>query len=389
MTVEYLGEIEGRAASGPAAAEAPDEVVGGGTASPEDPSPFFKDETSFIRHPDSVLESRLELQRDLITPNRLFFVRNNSDCATDIDSSTWHLSIEGDAVNRPVKLSYDEIRSMPSRSLVCYLECAGNHRAMFEILQGQQTEPTQLGIGAVGNAEWTGVALADVLEAAGIKSSAFCVLLVGLDSGAPEGGFRRALPVWKAMDPDTLLAYKMNGEELPRDHGYPLRAVVPGWIGGTSIKWLGRIVVSSEQIWTRNNTTSYVLIGEEYRDDPPADGELITTQVINSALALPWPAELPAGSHRIHGYAHSPDGPITRVEWSSDHGASWRDAELTASHHRYSWAKFSFSWTASPGEHTLMTRATDAAGVTQPNSVPFNVKGYLFNEPLPHPIRVV
>ncbi len=297
MTVEYLGEIAGRAASGPAAAEARDEMVGGGTASREDPSPFFKDETPFIRHPDWVLESRLELQSDLITPNRLFFVRKNSGSATDIDPSTWHLTIEGDAIDRPVKLSYDEIRSMPSRSL-------------------------------------------------------------------------------------------MNGEELPRDHGYPLRAVVPGWIGGTSIKWLGRIVVSSEQIWTRNNTTSYVLIGEEYRDDPPADGELITTQVINSALALPWPAELPAGTHRIHGFAHSPDGPVTRVEWSSNHGASWRDAELTASHHRYSWAKFSFPWTASPGEHTLMTRATDAAGATQPNSVPFNVKGYLFNEPLPHPIRV-
>ncbi len=354
-----------------------------------EPSPFFKDPAPFIRHPGGVLESRLELQRGLITPNRRFFVRNNSDRATDIDASTWHLSVEGDAVERPLELSYGELRELPSRRLVCYLECAGNHRSMFETLNGQPTKGTQWGTGAIGNAEWTGVALRDVLTAAGIKPGAVSVLLIGLDAEAPEGGFRRVLPASKAMHPDTLLAYGMNGEDLPKDHGFPLRAVVPGWVGSTSIKWLGRIVVSSEQQWTRNNTTSYVLVGEDYAREGRAEGQVLTTGVVNSALSLAWPAELRAGSHRIEGYASSPSGQVTRVEWSADSGESWFDATVETSESRYAWANFAFTWQARPGEHTLMTRASDAVGNTQPELVPFNAKGYLFNQPLPHPVRVV
>ena len=354
-----------------------------------EPVPFFKDPAPFVRHPGGVLESRLELQRGLITPNRLFFVRNNSDRRTDIDSAAWRLSVEGDALERPLEFSYDDIRGMPSRSLVCYLECAGNHRSMFETVNGQATSGTQWGTGGIGNAEWTGVPLRDVLSAAGIRPDAVSVLLIGLDAEAPEGGFRRALPIQKAIHPDTLLAYAMNGEDLPRDHGFPLRAVVPGWVGSSSIKWLGRIVVSPEQIWTRNNTTSYVLIGDDYAPEGQADGQAITTQVINSALALPWPAELRAGSHRIRGYASSPAGPVTRVEWSADSGNTWSDADVEAPASRYSWAMFEFPWRATPGDHVLMSRATDMAGNTQPDLLPFNAKGYLFNQPLPHPIRVV
>ena len=352
-------------------------------------SPFFKDPAPFIRHPGGVLESRLDSLSGLITPNRLFFVRNNSDTTTDIDASTWRLSVTGEALGNPLELSYDDIRRMPGRSLVCYLECAGNHRAMFELLQGRQAQGTQWGTGAIGNAEWTGVPLRDVLTAAGISPRAVSVLLVGLDSEAPEGGFRRVLPVQKAMHPDTLLAYAMNGEDLPGDHGYPLRAVVPGWVGSSSIKWLGSVVVSPEQLWTRNNTTSYVLIGDDYPTEGPAEGRVLTDHVINSSLALPWPAELPAGTHRIEGFARSPGRPITGVQWSPDGGAGWRDARLSTSEHRWSWARFDFMWEASPGDHTLTTRATDAAGNTQPEAVPYNAKGYLFNQPLPHPVRVV
>ena len=380
------GSQAGAAATSPSGTTAASET---GATAVEGAGLFFKDPAPFVRHPGGVLESRLASQHGLITPNRLFFVRNNSDRATDIDATRWRLSVEGDGVESPRGFSYDEIRAMPSRSLICYLECAGNHRSMYDLVQGRQTLGTQWGTGAVGNAEWTGVALRHVLLAAGITADAVSVLLVGLDTEAPEGGFRRALPTRKALHPDTLLAYGMNGEDLPRDHGYPLRAVVPGWVGSSSIKWLGRIVVSKEQIWTRNNTTSYVLIGEHYPADPPAEGQPITTQVPNSALALPWPAELRAGFHVIRGYAHSPDGPIRRVQWSTDGGATWRDAVLTAPQPQYSWAQFAFDWEADPGEHTVMTRATDAAGNTQADAVPFNEKGYLFNQPLPHPIRIV
>ena len=190
------------------------------------------------------------------------------------------------------------------------------------------------------------------------------------------------------MHPDTLLAYALNGETLPKDHGFPVRALVPGWVGSANIKWLGRIVVSSEPVWTRNNTTSYVLIGDEYPPQGESLGTPATFQVIKSALALPWPASLSPGPHRLHGYAHSPHGPIARVEWSADSGQTWSDASLTGHQPPRSWARFEFVWDASAGDHALMTRAHDAAGNTQPDAAPFNEKGYLFNQPLPHPIHV-
>ena len=196
------------------------------------------------------------------------------------------------------------------------------------------------------------------------------------------------MPVEKAMHVDTLLAYALNGEALPKDHGFPVRALVPGWVGSSNVKWLGRIVVSSEQHWTRNNTGSYVLIGDDYPPEGEAAGKVVETQSIKSALALPWPAELSAGANLLHGYAHSPHGPIAKVEWSVDSGNSWDEAELSGVQPQYSWTRFLFEWQAGPGEHVIMTRATDAAGNTQPDQIPFNEKGYLFNQPLPHPVRV-
>ena len=349
---------------------------------------WHKDPTPFIVHGDKSLEARLYYMQGLLTPNRLFFVRNNS-VSLSLDAATWALSVEGDALDRPLSLTYDDIRRMPTRVLTCYLECAGNHRAMFGLVQGEAASGTQWGTGGISNGEWAGARLRDVLEVAGIKEDAVSVLLVGLDAESPEGGFRRAISAEKAMHPDTLLAYSLNGEDLPRDHGYPVRALVPGWVGSSNVKWLGRIVVSSRQHWTRNNTTSYVLIGDEYPPEGEAEGAAIDKQNIKSALALPWPARLPEGEHRIHGYAHSPEGAIARVEWSEDMGATWNDAALSGQQHQYSWERFEFTWTATPGERVVMTRATDAAGNTQPERTPFNAKGYLFNQPVPHPIRVM
>lgn len=145
---------------------------------------------------------------------------------------------------------------------------------MFDMVQGRVAQGTQWRTGGVSNGEWVGAALRDVLTLADITESAASVLLVGLDTESPEDGFRRAIPVDKAMHPDTLLAYNLNGEPLPKDHGHPVRALVPGWVGSTSIKWLGRIVASSEQQWTRNNTSSYVLIGDDY----PPEGEALVLQ---------------------------------------------------------------------------------------------------------------
>ena len=351
-------------------------------------SHWFKDPGPFIVRGTKGLEARLENMDGPITPERFFFVRNNS-VSIEVDPDRWSLRIEGDAVASPTELSYDDVRAMPARTLEAYLECAGNHRAMFDLVNGQAAEGTQWMTGAVGNAEWTGVPLPDVLAAAGITSDAVSVMLIGMDIDSPEAGFRRVLPVAKATDPDTLLAYGMNGGTLPRDHGFPLRALVPGWVGSASIKWLHRIVVSSEQQWARNNTTSYVLIGDAYPPEGQAEGTVVTEQTVKSALALPWPVELDAGPHRIAGYAHSPAGRIATVEWSADAGRTWRPAELRGPQARLGWVRFEFSWDAPAGTHSLMTRATDVAGNTQPHRVPFNKKGYLFNQPVPHPVQVV
>ena len=372
---------------------APSDANVGSPSPSADPAPapashWFKDPEPFIVRGDKGLEARLENMQGMLTPNRLFFVRNNS-VSLDLDASDWRLTVEGDAVLEPLELSYHEIRSLPSRTLTSYLECAGNHRAMFNLMNGQEASGTQWMTGAVGNGEWVGAQLRDVLTLAGIQPDATSVLLVGLDVESPEEGFRYVLPVEKAMHPDTLLAYTLNGETLPRDHGFPVRALVPGWVGSANVKWLGRIVVSPEPMWTRNNTTSYTLIGDEYPPQGESMGQPVTVQVIKSALALPWPAELPAGPLRIHGYAHSPSAPISRVEWSVDAGQTWNEATLSGSQPDHSWVRFEFRWNAEPGEHTIMTRATDTAGNTQPDRVPFNEKGYLFNQPVAHPVRVV
>jgi DMSO/TMAO reductase YedYZ molybdopterin-dependent catalytic subunit len=185
------------------------------------------------------------------------------------------------------------------------------------------------------------------------------------------------------------LAYALNGERLTQDHGFPLRAIVPGWVGSSSIKWLDKIVVSREPLWTRNNTEAYVLVGDGYAPEGEALGEVITTQVVNSALALPWPATLPAGTHRLQGFAHSPFGGIAGVEWSDDRGATWHATTLVGPQLQYSWVRFEFWWEATLGEQTILTRAIDIADNCQPDCVPFNVEGYLFNQPLPHLITVV
>jgi len=358
-------------------------AVGG----PAQVAPWFKDPGPFIVHGDKGLEARLENMQGMLTPNRMFFVRNNS-VSLDLDADDWRLTVEGDAVSEPLELTYSDIRSLPSRTLTSYLECAGNHRAMFNLMNGEETSGTQWMTGAVSNGEWVGAQLRDVLTLAGIRPDAASVLLVGLDVESPEEGFRYVLPVDKAVDPDTLLAYALNGETLPRDHGFPVRVLAPGWVGSANVKWLGRIIVSSKPMWTRNNTTSYTLIGDDYPPQGESLGQPVTEQAIKSALALPWPAELPAGRNRIHGYAHSPSAPIARVEWSTDTGQSWNEAALSGSQQDHSWARFEFEWNAEPGGHTILTRATDAAGNTQPDRVPFNEKGYLFNQPVAHPVRV-
>lgn len=356
----------------------PDETAGGADV------PWVKDPSPFIEHPTN-LETRLELLDDVITPNELFFVRNHAPTPR-IDPAAYRLRIGGDAVERPVELTLAELRELPVERVVAYLECAGNWRGLWQELTGRTASGGQWATGGVSCAEWAGPTLASALALAGVREGAVDVDLVGLD----DGNFSRPMPVARALDPRTLLALEMNGVELPPDHGYPVRAVVPGWVGSSSVKWLGEIRVTSEKVWSRNNTTSYVLVGEEWPAEryAPADGAPIDTGVVKSALALPRPARLEAGPNVIHGFAYSPHGPVRAVEWSVDDGATWRAARILDPVLPHAWQRFELGWEAPSGRHRLLTRATDAAGNRQPDTVPFNEKGYLLNVVLPHDVVV-
>ncbi len=352
----------------------------------EEPSAFFKDTDQFIAHGTNNLEARIEQLGGFITPNDQFFVRNNS-FSIDVDSDSYVLKVGGEAVSTQRSLSYADLLNMPSKSVYAYIECGGNQRSFFGSAMGQPARGTQWGRGGVGMAIWTGVPLRDVLNEAGILESAVEIQLIGLDMDSPEAGFRRPLPVAKAMDEDTILAYRMNGEVLPRDHGFPVRAIVPGWVGSSNIKWLGQIEVSTKRVWSRNTTSSYVLIGDAYPPEGESKGKVATTQSIKSVLILPWPAELSAGRQMFRGYAYSPHAPIASVQWKAGDGA-WQDAHFIDPPIKYAWRRFEFEWNPAPGSHTVSTRATDELGNTQPDSIPHNEKGYLYNVPLAHPITV-
>lgn len=367
------------------ASDTTDAATGGTPSPPGDESPWVKDPTPFILHPTN-LETPLSRLEGLFTPNELFFVRNHATTTPILDPVSFRLRIEGDAIPRPLELSLAELKEMPSRSVVAYLECAGNWRSFFGRVLGRTARGGSWGTGGVGCATWTGVPLGEVLARAGVTTDAVDVLLTGAD----DVEFNRPMPIAKALDPDTILAYKMNGVDLPPDHGSPLRGLVPGWVASNSVKWLTRIDVSTETQWVRNNTSSYVLIGDEWPAEryAPAEGGPVTTQTIKSTLALDWPAEVTAGRQVLKGFAYSPHADVVRVEWRLDDEEEWRAASLVSPAIQYAWRRFEIEWEAVPGSHVVRTRATDAAGNTQPDEVPFNESGYLLNIPLPHPIEV-
>ncbi|MEM7115064.1 MAG: molybdopterin-dependent oxidoreductase [Chloroflexota bacterium] len=180
----------------------------------------------------------------------------------------------------------------------------------------------------------------------------------------------------------------MNGEPFPIDNGFPLRLIVPGWVGTNSIKWLSEIIASKDAIKVERNTKHYVFIGSDWEPNGDTLGKVITTQNIKSSLALAWNAPLSAGKNLIRGNARAPLAPIARVDWSADQGATWHTATLIPPNLQYSWCRFEFEWEAAQGQNTLMTRATDEDGNTQPMEQPFNAEGYLFNRVYPHPVVV-
>jgi DMSO/TMAO reductase YedYZ molybdopterin-dependent catalytic subunit len=338
-------------------------------------------------------ETRWEALRDTgyLVPVDRFFVRNHT-LTPRIDADTWRLRVFGTGLRgaptaeAPIEFTYRELRRLPSDTITAAVECAGNGRSFFTSQQGQAVSGTAWKLGAVGVARWKGVRLSTVLKRAGATRAAVDVQPVGLDPDFVSGGVnlgpvRRPLPIGKALH-DVFLAYEMNGEPLPPDHGFPVRVVVPHWIGISSIKWLGRLEVSAEPLFSPWNTQFYRLFGPAY----PADGELVGRQTVKSAFELPWEATLGAGHQVLTGRSWSGNGRIRRVEVSTD-GRTWRPARPTG--HGTVWQRWEYPWHPAPGAYTLRARATDVTGATQPDAVPHNTLGYLFGAIVRHPVTVV
>jgi sulfite oxidase len=327
------------------------------------------------------LEMPLSGFADYLTPAEHFFVRTHVT-VPPIDLSEWRLRVEGE-VSAPLSLAIDDLRQFPVAELVAVLECAGNGRSFYD----PPVAGLQWGNGAAGNGRWRGVRLADVLKRANIKSTAVAILFDGAD--VPLGtmaDFQRTIPVKKALDPNTLLAYELNGKPLPVRNGFPLRAVVPGWAGDSWMKWVATIRVldhESDGWWMKN--------AYRHPGKPVAPGSVLPQDAmrpleslrVKSVIASPADrSQIEAGkSTTIRGVAWSGEsGPVTNVDVSVDAGRTWRASKLTSPAARYGWRHWELAWTPpAEGYYTLLARAKDAGGDSQPFTQEWNPSGYVWN----------
>ena len=326
-------------------------------------------------------ETPVDLLDSFITPTEAFFVRGHMT-APAVDVAAWQLTV--DAEGRAARtLSVADVRALPAVSVTATLECAGNGRAFFD--------PPVAGIqwrnGAVGTSRWTGARLRDVLAAAGASSGATHVWMAGGDRPlGTQPPFVRQVPWAKAIEADTIVAYEMDGQPIPLLHGAPLRVIIPGWEGAYSVKWLQRLTVATKEhdgFWVASAyryPLRRVLPGAavDARDQAPLSGlavkSLITRPIDGAAVA--------AGSVRIAGFAWAGELRIARVEVSTDGGASWAAARLTGPVHKYAWRRFEYDTALRQSEtYTLLSRATDERGNTQPLVPRWNPAGYLWNAP--------
>ena len=328
------------------------------------------------------LEMPLSGFSDYITPVEHFFVRTHVYVPT-VNAHDWRLKVEGE-VTTPLTLTLDELRHMPSVELIAVTECAGNGRGLYD----PPVPGLQWTSGSVGNGRWHGVRLADVLKRAGAKPSAVAVLFDGAD--VPLGSmqdFRRSITVKKALDPNTLLAYEMNGQALPVKHGFPLRVVAPGWASDSWVKWLTSITVLDKEwdgFWMK---TAY-----RKPDHPVAPGTAltpdqmvpVTSLAVKSVITSPVDgAVVPPGTPvTIKGVAWSGDaGPVTEVEVSVDNGRTWKSASLYSDQQtQFGWRQWEYSWApAREAYYAVMSRARDASGAVQPFAQEWNPSGYGWN----------
>jgi DMSO/TMAO reductase YedYZ molybdopterin-dependent catalytic subunit len=314
----------------------------------------------------------LEALRYDLTPTGLHYLLVHFDIPA-IDPTAWRLRIGG-LVHEQRELTLDEISAMPSRTLAVTMECAGNGRARLHPRPLSQPWLVE----AIGTAEWTGTPLAPILEDAGLGADTVELVFTGADRGIQadeEQDFSRSLSVSDAMRPEVLLAYEMNGQPLQPQHGFPLRLVVPGWYGMTSVKWLTSIDAVAEPFDGYQQARAY-----HYQRDADDPGEPVTRIKVRALLAPPGIPDfftrrrfVDAGSVRLAGRAWSGGAPIERVEVGVD--GTWADATLGRPAGEYAWSGWTFEWQAAPGDHELSCRATDATGEVQPVEQSWSYQG--------------
>jgi DMSO/TMAO reductase YedYZ molybdopterin-dependent catalytic subunit len=314
----------------------------------------------------------LEALRYDLTPTGLHYLLIHWDIPL-VDPSTWRLRLGG-RVSKPLELALDQIRAMPRKTIPVTLECAGNGRARLS--PRPLSQPWLLE--AVSTAEWTGTPLAPLLEQAGLSPDAVEVVFTGADRGIQgeiEQDYQRSLTVADANRPEVLLAYEMNGEPLPPQHGFPLRLVVPGWYGMTSVKWLTGIEAVSEAFAGYQQTPAY-----HYQQDADDPGQEVTRIQVHALMIPPGIPDfftrsrvVDAGPVMLRGRAWSGQAPVQRVEVGVD--GEWSEARLENATGEFAWHGWTHDWEAVAGEHELTCRATDEAGNTQPIEQPWNYQG--------------
>jgi sulfite oxidase len=326
------------------------------------------------------LESPVEYFNTWLTPVPHFFVRNHMHEPSELDADTWRLSLGGE-VEKPLTLNLAELSKIETHSVVNTLECAGNGRSLHR----PQVPGIQWGKGAVGTARFSGPRLRDVLQRAGVKPTGKHVMFRGLDEVPGKvPPFIRSIPIEKALDGDTLVATHMNGLPLTKHHGFPARALVPGWIGAASCKWLTEIKVLDAEFVGNFMNPGYRLPNQPVKPGDaikPEDTHPVTTLSVKSVIAGPSDgASLKAGKVTVHGAAWAGEADIAKVEISTDSGASWSPAKLGREQAHYAWRMWSYDWKAGKsGDYTILSRATDNQGRTQPESAVWNPSGYLYN----------
>lgn len=339
-----------------------------------DPSPFENVErrphTEGLYHTHEVgLANRncgilLETLRHDVTPVGLHYLLNHFDVPY-VPDGCWQVEIAG-RVKTPMALALDDIKRLPARTLPVTLECAGNGRGTMT----PRYPSMPWGYEAVGTADWTGTPLRHVLERAGLLNDAVEIAFIGADRGFDRGhehAYGRSLTREAALSDDVLVVWAMNGAPLLPQHGFPLRLVVPGWYGMASVKWLNRIEALAAPYDGFQQVRSYL-----YRPVPDGPTTPVTHMRVKSLLVPPGIPDfytrvrmVEAGDVPLYGRAWSGAGvPVVRVEVGVD--GVWQQAALEPEQGRFAWRGWRFTWKATPGEHELACRATDAAGDTQP-----------------------